>query len=109
MTPEELLELNASDIPLNECDFYKWIAKNGDTESNRLVDIRKYLLQVNVQPPIKNEELLRNLRYIHEYYYYTKYVNSEIYKRRLAGCTDPYAKNCNCSVCYPPKKPSNAQ
>lgn len=79
MNEENLLNINGSKTPMNECHFYVWLTKNGDASGHRVINIHNYLHALDMTLPLHNSELLRNLRSIHEFYYYNKFVASPKY------------------------------
>lgn len=99
MTPEQLLELNPSDIPMNECDFYLWLQVNGNEEGHYIENIRNYYVEKGVITPINLIELRENLKFIHERFYGLKFEAIRIEQQKARGCTDPYARLCNCPIC----------
>lgn len=80
MNQQQLLELNASDMPFEDCDYFKWLGEYGDDLGFRMDNLKNYLESHGISPPIYSDELRSNLRFIHEHFYWIKFESRKLTK-----------------------------
>lgn len=80
MNQLQLLEMNASDTPFEECDYFKWLGEYGDDLGFRMDNLKNYLASHGLSAPINNDELRSNLRHIHEHFYWIKFESRRLNK-----------------------------
>lgn len=61
---------NPSDIPLKDCAFYRWLGE-GNYTARYIADLKTYLFSLGlvVGKDLLSEEVVRCLRYQHEWFY----------------------------------------
>lgn len=74
---QKLLEMNSSETPFEDCHYFQWLYDHGDEKGNRVKNTVNYLDAVGLKL-MTDPELMRNLKFIHNHFYWLKWKAGEL-------------------------------